>query len=72
MRAKYLTAALCALAVPAVAQAAPTNEELLDMVLENQKSIEESHIKFSKTTGTPEWKSADGKHVFGIGGRVMT
>ncbi len=79
MKKMILAAALCALTIPATAMAAPGNDELYQMILENQKQIidaqteqtrNESHIKFSKKTGMPEWKSADGKSSFSIGGRL--
>ncbi|MCG8637159.1 MAG: hypothetical protein MI863_25220, partial [Desulfobacterales bacterium] len=81
MKKKFLAGAICALAIPATAMTAPSNEELYQMFLDTQKQIvdvqteqtkQESHIKFSKKTGMPEWKSADGRSSFGIGGRVVT
>ncbi len=81
MKKGFITAAIYALAIPATAMATPSNEELHQMILENQKQITDaqtesakqgSHIEFSKKTGAPEWKSADGRSSFAIGGRVTT
>ncbi len=80
MKKKCLTAILCALAISATAMAAPSNEELHQMIMDTQKQVvdaqteaeKDSHIKFSKKTGSPEWKSTDGKSSFGIGGRITT
>ena len=80
MKKRCLTAVLCAFAISATAMAAPSNEELHQMILDTQKQAidakveaeKESHIKFSKKTGMPEWKSADDKSSFSIGGRVST
>ncbi|WP_022668377.1 OprO/OprP family phosphate-selective porin [Desulfospira joergensenii] len=81
MKKGFITAAICALAIPATAMAAPSNEELHQMIIENQKQITDvqtestkqgSHIEFSKKTGAPEWKSPDGRSSFAIGGRVTT
>lgn len=81
MKHKFLAAVICALAIPATAMAAPSNEELYQMLLDTQKQLidaeteqakSQSHIRFSKKTGAPEWKSADGRSSFGIGGRMVT
>ena len=80
MKKKCLTAVLCALAISTTAMAAPSNEELHQMILDTQKQIIDaqteaetnSHIKFSEKTGMPEWQSADGKSSFAIGGRITT
>ena len=56
----FITAAIYALAIPATAMATPSNEELHQMILENQKQITDaqtesakqgSHIEFSKKQG---------------------